>query len=75
MSYAPDSICCPGDDLPFSEGTGYWDLSVYPWGGSFHRLDKWTVTKVERVVDRYTNDMPRRVVVILPNGKKAGFQL
>ena len=53
-------VCIPA-------GRGYWDLSLYPWGGDFKRLEKDTVA----VVARQVGD---KIVVDL-DGKPAGFNL
>ena len=60
--------------MKIKKGTGYWDLTNFPWGGDFKRLSSDAEIEVEQVIDNYNSGEPRNVVAIL-NGKKSGFTL
>lgn len=59
-----DSVICP-------KGVGYWDLSVYPWGGSFRRFVSDCTAQLVRVVSTYNDGSPRDIVAKL-DGKQIG---
>ena len=55
-----------------TKGHGFWDLSFYPWGGSFSRFVEDTILDVVRVIDRYSSGKPRKVVARTKQGKEVG---
>jgi len=56
------------EKLTFRKGVGYWDVTYYPYGGSFHRfLEETTVVPIERA-GKYPH---REYKVRLPNGNYA----
>ena len=59
-----------GQTVTIRSGYGYWDLTYYPWGGSFKRADGDTTATVLEVLDRYTNGKPRRLVLQTETGKR-----
>jgi hypothetical protein len=63
-----------GTEVFCPEGHGYWDLTQYPWGGSFHRFAKDRVCLIERIVDTYKDGAPRRVIVKM-DGRQIGITL
>jgi len=63
------------NEVIIPKGTGYWALGLYPWGGDFHRLDKDYKGKITKVISRYNNGEPSKIIVTLPDGSQAGFEL
>lgn len=56
-----------------NKGTGYWDLTHYPWGGSFRRLTEDYEGDIEDVFDQYNDLSPRKIAVRLPGNIRAGL--
>jgi hypothetical protein len=56
------------------KGTGYWDLSKFPWGGDFKRINESVALKIVRIIDYYKDHTPRRVVLDY-YGKQIGVTL
>ena len=61
-----------------SEGTGYWDLVYYPWGGSFRRTKR-VGGEIEgllkEIFTRYSDGSPATISVEIDGCKRAGFQV
>jgi hypothetical protein len=51
-----------GTVVNLKAGTGYWDLTHFPWGGSFKRLKQDSQATVIRIADTYDSGAPRKVV-------------
>lgn len=49
------------------KGFGYWDTTIYPYGGAFHRSNGTICGEVSRVVSTYNDGSPREYE--LKNGK------
>lgn len=64
---ADGTILCP-------QGFGYWDLTHYPWGGSFHRFTEDCTADLSGVFDTYRNGQPRKIKAQLGN-KTIGIEL
>jgi hypothetical protein len=64
----------PQDAIILTAGTGYWDLSRFPWGGDFKRIQENVALKIVRIIDRYNDGSPRRVVLNY-YGKEIGVTL
>lgn len=62
------------NSIKVRNGQGYWDLKVYPWGGSFRRFKFDAELPIDRVVDWFTDGSPRQVVALL-DGQPVGIQL
>jgi len=61
--------------IKLEKGHGYYDLSLFAWGGCFRRTTEDTIIKIDRVVDHYNDGSARRVVECLPDGTKIGVEL
>lgn len=53
--------------IKVKKGTGYWNLTRYPWGGDFNRAQKDCIVPVLSITER-------RVVALL-DGVRAGFEI
>jgi len=62
------------ETITIVKGTGYWDLSFYPWGGDFHRFRETVTLPIIRIIDCYRDGTPRRIEADY-NGKEVGIQL
>jgi len=60
--------------LTIPEGTGYYDLTDFPWGGDFRRATIDMPVEIIGVIDQYTNGTPRRIIVRTSNGRKLGIE-
>ena len=72
-SMNPNVIEFVSTEARIPAGRGYWDLTWYPWGGSFRRLSADTVGQNVEVLETYTNGTPRRFACVVA-GKRCGFQ-
>lgn len=57
-------------------GTGYWDCTKYPWGGSFKRTAKTggpIKGKLRAICSTFSDGSPKQILVTLPHCENAGF--
>lgn len=56
-------------------GIGYWDLTKYPWGGSFKRTtrQKPTTGTLTEIIDTFSDGSPKHIEVCIPGCERAGF--
>ena len=57
------------------KGYGYYDLTLFAWGGCFRRTTEDTIIKIDRVIDHYKDGSAKKVIGHLPDGTKIGVEL
>jgi hypothetical protein len=58
--------------ITIPEGYGYWDLSLFSWGGCFRRMKEETTLTIVKIYKRCNDGTPREVECNL-NGVKIGI--
>lgn len=61
------------DTITIEKGTGYWDLSRYPWGGDFKRFPCDVTLKIKRVISKYANTGNPHQLIAVYNNKEVGI--
>ena len=47
------------------KGYGYWDITNFPWGGSFKRANQDIQGTLKRIIDTYNDGTPRKVTLVI----------
>lgn len=50
-----------GTTRTIRKGSGYWDVTTYPYGGDFHRASLDTAIVIDRIVKAYADGSPAEV--------------